>query len=86
MSTAEISAVLIFGMDVRCRQAYYRHTGYTAAYFADPVEGRTAGGMDQTLYRLEWVNVNRKAVKKICYEGEACGGILLAGIRGVKAN
>lgn len=59
--------------------AYYRHTGYQATYFSDPIlEGKDAAGEDLTLYGWEWINESGKSIRSAEIIASEQGTILVA--------
>ena len=69
-------------------EPYYRHQGYVATWFADPVlESKTEEGEDVTLLGYEWENPHpEKAIREVvCAEDEkSAAGLLLCGVDRVK--
>jgi hypothetical protein len=69
-------------------QQYYRHQGYIATYFSDPViQAKTECGQDITLLGYEWVNPypGREIHSISCSGNDATdAGILLLGLSGVR--
>lgn len=54
---------------------YYRHTGYQATYFSDPIlEGKTITGDDLTIYGWEWINESGKPVDSVTIQAAPRNG------------
>ncbi len=69
-------------------QQYYRHQGYIATYFSDPlIQAKSEYGQDITVFGYEWVNPypDRKISSISCSGNNATdAGILLFGLSGIK--
>jgi len=68
-------------------QQYYRHQGYIATYWGDPLlQAKTGDGRDVTALGFEWVNPHPEreiAAILCCGNGETDADILLLGISGI---
>lgn len=69
-------------------QQYYRHQGYTATYFSDPlIQAKSECGQDITLLGYDWVNPypDREICSITCKGNDATDAdILLFGLSGIK--
>ena len=66
----------------------YRHNGYTAGYYADGIETKTADGSDVTVYRLEHILPERKQLVSVRLEEDPAfdGQIFLCKAEGIKLS
>jgi len=58
----------------------FRHEGYTATCYSEPITGKTMNGEDYTLYARPWRNPNpEKMIEKVTLKhfGETDASILL---------
>ncbi|NLN19067.1 MAG: family 20 glycosylhydrolase [Firmicutes bacterium] len=71
-------------------QQYYRHQGYIATYWGDPLmQAKSEDGRDVTALGFEWVNPypEREIASIVCFGSEeADADILLLGISGIRTS